>query len=99
MFLVHTSLFTTTALASFVPYCMTGFGGNLDCMIVAIVHVSLLMAKIVSVDRRFVMGSKLGVMCINLYSLSVSIEIDLMWLCFVSMRCINVGLVGVSMMR
>ena len=55
------------------PYCVTGFGGNLDRMIVAIVYVSLLMAKIVPVDRRFVVGSKLGDVCINLYSLSVSI--------------------------
>ncbi len=74
MCLVHTSLFATTSLVSFVPYCVSRFGGNLDRMIVAFLYVSLLtMAKIGPVDRRFVMGSKSGDVCINLYSFSVSI--------------------------
>ena len=50
-------------------------------------------------DRRFVVWSSLGDVCINLLSFSVSLQIDLMWLCLVLARCIIVGLVGVVTMR
>ena len=54
-------------------------------------YVSCLIAKIVPSDRRFVSGTNLEDVCIILFSFSVSLQIDVMWLCLVSVKCIDVS--------
>ncbi len=46
-------------------------------------------------DLLFVVGSRVGWVWISLYSFSASLHIDLIWLCFVSVRWIIVGFLWV----
>ena len=61
-------------------------------------YVSRLTASMVPHDLLFVVGSRVGWVCISLYSFSASLHIDLMWLCFVSVRWSIVGFFWVFMM-
>ncbi len=49
-------------------------------------YVSRLAASMVPPDLLFVVGSRVGWVWISLYSFRTSLQIDLMWLCFVSVR-------------
>ena len=65
----------------------------------ASLYMSILMARIVPADLRNVLGSSLGGVCISLYSFKMSLHMDLMWLCLVSVRLMIVGLLSVLRMR
>ena len=60
---------------------------------------SLHVARMVSADLRFVVGSSFGDVCVSLYSLKASFYMNFMWLCLVLVRYSIVGLVLELSMR
>ena len=59
---------------------------------------ALLTDSILPVDLRFIAGSSFGGVYSILFSLSVSLHMDFIWLWLASMSCIMVGLVWVCSM-
>ena len=57
------------------------------------------MARIVPADLRSVVGSSFGGVCMSLYSFKMSLHMDLMWPCLVSVRLMMVGLLSVLRIR
>ena len=62
-------------------------------------YTSLCVARMVSADLRFVVGSSFGDVCVSLQSLKASLHMDSMLLCLVSVRYSIVGLVLELSMR